>query len=113
MARHPSPHGGRGRGWGLPERRTSMFAEGLAMDMPVLTARHLPPGMGQAYRVLGDEIIVKAVAAETGGAYALFEVCTPPGGRTPAHLQLYEDETCFVLEGTYTFLLGERTIEIG
>lgn len=90
-----------------------MIAEGLVMDLPVLLARHLPPGMGQAYRVLGDEIVVKATAAETGGAYALFEVRTPPGGRTPPHLQRYEDETCFVLDGSYTFLLGERTVELG
>jgi quercetin dioxygenase-like cupin family protein len=69
-------------------------------------------GNGPTYRVVADLVTFKAVAEDTGGAYSLFEDRTLPGMGTPPHIQRYEDEAFFVLEGTYTFLIGEQQQEM-
>ena len=76
-------------------------------------ARHLDAGEGKQGRVITDVVTIKALAADTGGAYSLFEVLTPPAGGCPPHAQRYEEETVYVLEGRYAFLLGEATLELG
>ena len=75
--------------------------------------RHVDAAGGPAYRVNTSRVTFKAVAEDTGGAYSLFEACTEPGHGVPAHFQRYEDEAFWVLEGTYTFLLDDRTVEAG
>jgi hypothetical protein len=46
---------------------------------------HLRPGEGASVWLGGDLVTVKLDSTDTGGAYALVEVTTPPGGRpTPA-----------------------------
>jgi quercetin dioxygenase-like cupin family protein len=42
----------------------------------------------------------------------VLEVETPPGGGCPPHVQRYEDETVYVLEGTYSFLFGEAEEQV-
>jgi quercetin dioxygenase-like cupin family protein len=76
-------------------------------------ARHLDAGQGKQGRVITDVVTIKALAADTGGAYSLFEVLTPPAGGCPPHAQRYEEETVYVLEGRYAFLLDEETLELG
>jgi quercetin dioxygenase-like cupin family protein len=76
-------------------------------------ARHLDAGEGAQVRLITDLVTTKALAADTGGAYSLFEVLTPPAGGCPPHTQRYEDETVYVLAGRYGFLLGEETLEMG
>ena len=49
-------------------------------------------------------------AAETGGAYAAWEDSVRPGDVGRAHIHHGGDEAFFVLEGEFSFLLGERTI---
>jgi quercetin dioxygenase-like cupin family protein len=61
--------------------------------------------------VVADLVTFKAIAAQTGSAYSLFETITIPGMGTPPHLQHYEDEAFFILEGNYTFLMGEEQIK--
>ena len=78
-----------------------------------LSPRSVAAGEGKTLRVISDLVTWKASAAETGGAYSLFETRTPVGGGTPPHLQRYEDEAFFVLSGTYTFLVDGEQIEIG
>ncbi len=82
------------------------------MATATLAPRHVAPSAGQTYRVIADLVTFKAVAADTGGAYSLFEDRSDPGQGTPAHLQRYEDETFFVLEGTYRFLVGDQTVDL-
>ena len=75
--------------------------------------RHVAASNGRTVRMLGDRVTCKAMAAETGGAYSLFETSTPPGAGCPPHSQRYDEETFYVLEGRYAFLLGEQTVELG
>jgi mannose-6-phosphate isomerase-like protein (cupin superfamily) len=66
---------------------------------------HVPPGEGEkSLRVFGEMVTYKVTSYQTGGAYSLFEVETPPGGGPPPHVQHREDEVFWVLEGEYEFL---------
>ena len=71
---------------------------------------HTPPGEGRSQWVLGELVRHKTTSEQTGGAYSLFEVETPPGSGPPPHVQHREDESLYVLEGEYEFLIEGRTI---
>jgi len=58
-------------------------------------------------------VIIKATGRSTLDAYALFEVHTPAGRGMLPHLQRYDDEALFVLEGTYAIQIGHEIIELG
>ena len=45
---------------------------------------------------------------ETGGDFALFELCVPRGAEPPLHLHNHEDLRVYVLEGKATFCIGEE-----
>jgi quercetin dioxygenase-like cupin family protein len=75
---------------------------------------HVPPGEGRrSLWVLGELVTYKIPSQHTGGAYALFEVTTQPGGGPPAHVHHREDESFYVLEGQFEFLSGEETLRVG
>lgn len=57
-------------------------------------------GEGERLRFLGGGLItMKATAAETGGAFLLFEDHMAKGKTTPLHRHDNEDELLYVLEG--------------
>lgn len=67
------------------------------------------PRVGQTVRVISDLVTFKVLADDTDGAYSIVETRTPPGGGTPPHRQLHDDETFVVLEGSYGFMVdGEQ-----
>ena len=74
---------------------------------------YMPPGEGRSLWVLGELVVYKTTSEQTGGAYSLFEVETPPGSGPPPHVQHREDESHYVLEGEYEFLVEGRTIRAG
>jgi quercetin dioxygenase-like cupin family protein len=74
--------------------------------------RYLRTSEGEQLRVITDVVTVKAAATDTGDAYSLFETETPPGGGCPPHEQRYDDETFYVLEGRYAFLIGDERVEL-
>ena len=57
------------------------------------------------------EILVKASAETTGGAFTLFEEREPVD--TPLHIHEHEDELFYVLEGEHIFQVGEREFRAG
>jgi quercetin dioxygenase-like cupin family protein len=63
----------------------------------------VPAGAGQTLDVLGDLVTFKAVGADTGGAYTLWEGTAPPGGGPPPHVHHREDEAFYVLTGEFEF----------
>jgi quercetin dioxygenase-like cupin family protein len=73
----------------------------------------VPPGAGKALHVLGDVVTSLVAGAETGGAYAVQQQATHPGGGPPLHRHSREDEGFFVLEGQYEFRVGEQTFRAG
>jgi mannose-6-phosphate isomerase-like protein (cupin superfamily) len=74
---------------------------------------HLRPGEGRSLWVLGELATYKTTSEQTGGAYSLFEVITPPGTGPPPHVQHREDESFYVLAGEYAFSNGEETLRMG
>jgi quercetin dioxygenase-like cupin family protein len=69
----------------------------------------VPPGAGQALHVLGEVVTSLVAGADTGGAYAVQQQATRPGGGPPLHRHSREDEGFFVLEGEYEFRVAEQT----
>ena len=74
---------------------------------------HREHGDGRQLRVITDLVTITATAADVAGAYCLYESVTPPSGGCPPHLQRYEDEAIYVLEGRYRLLLGDEEIDAG
>jgi mannose-6-phosphate isomerase-like protein (cupin superfamily) len=73
--------------------------------------KHVPPGAGPMFRVIGGDILtVKAAAEDTGGSFTLFETTVPPNGGPPPHIHHREDESFYVIDGEITFTVGDRTV---
>ena len=65
-------------------------------------------------RMPGNRVVTTRVAAErTGWAYSLFEVEVGVGGAEGPHVQHREDESFYLLEGEYEFLVEGRTLRAG
>ena len=73
----------------------------------------LAPDAGERLAVIDSFVTFKVVGAETGDAFTILEGENPPGTGVPPHIERYEDETFYVLEGTYAITVGEETVEFG
>jgi quercetin dioxygenase-like cupin family protein len=72
---------------------------------------HIAPGeSSRSLWVFGELVMYKTKSEQTGGAYSLFEVVTQPEGGVLPHVQHREDESLYVLEGEYEFLVEDRTV---
>jgi quercetin dioxygenase-like cupin family protein len=83
-----------------------------------------PETLTKPYRVASGEgiadvwwktgrLTVKASGAETGQAFAQFEVDEPRGSAPPRHVHHNADETLYVVEGEVTVLVGDERIDLG
>ena len=61
--------------------------------------------------VLGDIVNVKLSGSETAGAYAVMEDTTPPHAGPPLHRHNREDESFYVIEGRYRFVVDGEEIK--
>jgi quercetin dioxygenase-like cupin family protein len=73
-------------------------------------ALHIPSREGNSYWVMSDFISVKVTGKDTQGAFAVVEATIAPQVGPPPHVHSREDETFYVLEGTFEFRVGDRTI---
>ncbi len=72
----------------------------------------LPPGDGKTVRLPGNEITFLRRGATGGEAYSLVEWIASPGvPGTPLHIHRITDEAFYVVEGTFGFQVGQRTVE--
>lgn len=75
-------------------------------DFEVIT-----PGGGERLTVRGSNLLFKAVAANTGGAFSLHERQIPAGGRRPpAHVHPDRVEAFWVLDGEAEFELDGQLV---
>jgi len=72
---------------------------------PIISAA----GTGTIWNVVGDNITCKVSGDQTQGAYAVVEEMSPPQGGPPLHLHRRTDEICYILEGEYQVVCGNRT----
>jgi quercetin dioxygenase-like cupin family protein len=67
---------------------------------------------GDAFYLLGMLEIIKIGGQETGGAYGLMEVTARAGDGSPWHSHPDEDEWFYVLDGDFTFYVGDTRLEL-
>jgi len=68
-------------------------------------------GEGRRFDVAGSEVRVKVQAGEPDGAFSLIEWTIPPGAPAPPrHVHHEGSETFFILEGTLTFPMADKTV---
>lgn len=65
-------------------------------------------GQGPSFWVLGDLYTFKATGKQTNGSYTVMEQIIQPQNGPPPHIHRREDEAFYVLEGTFSFLSGDR-----
>jgi mannose-6-phosphate isomerase-like protein (cupin superfamily) len=70
--------------------------------------RHVEPGLGEAWWVVGDTYTFKATGDDTGGALALSAARVPPQGGPPPHIHDREDEFYYLLDGALQVRDGDR-----
>ena len=71
-------------------------------------------GEGERLRFWGGGVLtMKATAAETGGAFLLFEDLMSQGKTTPLHVHTNEDETLYVLEGEILVNIDGKNHPVG
>lgn len=77
--------------------------------------RLIPDAGGDVFTAFGDRLTVKLSGEQTGGAFALCDNVTPPGGGPPPHYHLNEDEVFIVQEGTVEFWVDGswQRLEVG
>ena len=71
----------------------------------------LPPGEGRDYPMGRLRALFKADGAETAGKYSISEWWLEPRTKGPGAHAHDEDDVFYVLEGTMSFLVGERWID--
>lgn len=70
------------------------------------------PGQERVARApFGARVVIHATAAETGGAFGMWETFTPPGQGPAAHVHTRETEVFRVIKGLYRFRCGEKTFD--
>jgi mannose-6-phosphate isomerase-like protein (cupin superfamily) len=75
---------------------------------------HILPGEGaRSLWVIGVLITYRSSNHRNGRASALFEVATQPGTGPPPHIHHRKDESLYVIEGVYEFLIGRDTLRVG
>jgi mannose-6-phosphate isomerase-like protein (cupin superfamily) len=67
----------------------------------------------KSFPVLGDHVDMLVTQEMTGGASATLLETSPPGGGPPPHVHQNEDETFFVVEGEYEFLVDGEWVKAG
>ena len=71
----------------------------------------LAPGEGRDYPMGRIRAVFKADGAETGHGYSISEWWLEPNTKGPGAHSHAEDDVFYVIEGTMSFLLGERWID--
>jgi mannose-6-phosphate isomerase-like protein (cupin superfamily) len=66
---------------------------------------------GERLRIGDFEVVIRASADTTGGAFTVFEERDPVD--TPLHVHAHEDELFYVLEGEHVFQVGDEELRVG
>lgn len=79
--------------------------------MPAKSPIVLPPGGGRQYPMGRISAVFLADGAETGSRYSISEWWLEPNTKGPGAHSHEEDDIFFVLEGTMSFLVGDRWVD--
>jgi mannose-6-phosphate isomerase-like protein (cupin superfamily) len=86
-----------------------------SMEPAMHSAEHpnlfpLPARTGKMVAVMGDLYTFLVSAKETNGAFATVENSIRPQSGPPPHIHHGNDETFYIIEGTFSFLVGEQVV---
>jgi mannose-6-phosphate isomerase-like protein (cupin superfamily) len=76
------------------------------------TAFHVAQGEGKLVW-FADELLTFKVDSDQSETVGIFEDEVPPQSGPPAHLHRSQDETHYILEGQFEFVVGERKFDAG
>src|SRR4051794_23648975 len=79
----------------------------------MITAYAASAGTGERIWIVGDTLTFKATAETTGGTLTAIECEAAPGGGPPPHVHEHEDESFYVLDGTFEIVLGDKRVLAG
>ncbi len=68
---------------------------------------------GRVMNELGHTATEKITSEQTGGAYYVFDLVSPPGGGIPPHVHSLEDEIIFVVDGDFEVFLDGKLFPAG
>jgi len=71
------------------------------------------PRQGDSLWVLGDYYTFKLSSAESIGALAIVELTAFPQNGPPPHVHGREEESFYIMDGTFSVLAGDQTVEAG
>ena len=72
--------------------------------------KHSAPGEGNVY-ARANLATAKVTAADTNGAFEVFDEQCKPGFQSRLHLHTRSFQTCYVMEGTGEFLVGDELFQ--
>ena len=80
------------------------------MSQPSLTEGgvHVGKGEGKSFWLLTDLHTFKVVGDDTNGAFTVAELTAGPELGPPPHIHRHNDESFYILEGTFDFSLAGR-----
>lgn len=71
----------------------------------------VPPGEGKKISPIGGDVTsYKVIGSDTGGKFAMLEQHVPPGHGPRRHVHSREEETFYIIEGTFGFEVGDQHI---
>jgi mannose-6-phosphate isomerase-like protein (cupin superfamily) len=76
----------------------------------MLKGKHSAPGDGNVY-ARANKAICKVTAADTAGTFEVFDETCKPGFQSRLHLHTKSFQTCYVMEGSGEFLVGEELFQ--
>jgi mannose-6-phosphate isomerase-like protein (cupin superfamily) len=80
--------------------------------MSQLKVKVVFPQGGRVNEVPGGTDITILRGTDTGGLFAIGQQINEPGSGPPLHCHRREDETFFIIEGEYEFLIGGRFLRL-
>jgi len=92
-------------------RRSFLAAPLLSANLfpPLLTAAEVSSTSEQWYWYPFHNLTMKATGSETGNTTTWMLIENSPHQGVPLHKHLYEDESFFVLSGTFEITVGDKT----
>ena len=90
----------------------SVLRDQLTMEnmMSQPKGKHSAPGQGNVY-ARANEATCKITAADTNGTFEIFDEKCKPGFESRLHMHTKSFQTCYVVEGSGEFLVGDELFE--
>lgn len=82
------------------------------MQTKSLNTTGVSDGQEEILAVSGNTISIKLAGGQTADAYSVFEISAPPNVGAGLHIDNDWDEFWHVMEGTFTFMLNGKPIEL-